>query len=83
MPETPTRDNSLHLTYHLLWRCITTNEDAVKRCVEAGVDAYLEATKAGMNEESAFLFGKLAFEGMFQLEVQATNLLLNLGAKRA
>ncbi len=60
-----------------------TNKDVVRQCVKAGIEAYLEAHKAGMDEESAFLFGKLAFEGMFQLEVRATNLLLHLDAKPA
>ncbi len=60
-----------------------TNEDVVRRCVKAGIEAYLEAQRAGMDEESCFWFGKLAFEAEFQLELHSANLLLNLGAKLA
>ncbi len=60
-----------------------TNDYVVRRCVKAGIEAYLEAQKAGMDEESCFLFGKLAFEAEYQLELHSANLLLNLGAKLA
>ncbi len=62
---------------------MVTNEDVVKHCVKAGIEAYLEAQRAGMDEESCFLFGKLAFDAEFQLELHSINLLLNLGAKQA
>ncbi len=56
-----------------------TNEDVIRRCVKSGIDAYLEAQRAGMDEESCFLFGKLAFDAEFQLELHSANLLLNPG----
>ncbi len=59
-----------------------TNDDIVRRCVRAGIEAYLEAIKAGVEEESAFLFGKLAFEGLYEFEVHTTKFLLSQGAKQ-
>ncbi len=56
-----------------------TYKDIVKRCVSTGLSAYLKTHMAGMDEESAFLFGKRTFEAQLQLEVHRSDLLVTMG----